>query len=503
MTSQELKAKINKLWEQFWTGGITNPLSVIEQITFLMFARLLDMREERNERAAVRLGRPYKALYRPDQQHLRWREFSHKSGPELLNLVRDEVFPSFRQLDYGDATFGEYMRDAQLLIQKPPLLEKAIEMIGELPLEKSDIKGDIYEYLLSKLTTAGINGQFRTPRHIIDFICDLIDPRPGEKVCDPACGTGGFLVETMKHVLETYSDEDGVFTESDGTKHYMGNLLSDHDRAFIQKEMFHGFDFDATMLRVASMNLLLHGVDAPDIHYQDTLAANFTDRFPKAARGGFKVILANPPFKGSLDEEETQPRLLAKAKTKKTELLFLLLILEMLELGGRAAVIVPDGVLFGSSKAHQAVRRLLVEENGLDGVISLPSGVFKPYAGVSTAILLFTKGGKTKDVFFYDVQNDGFSLDDKRTRIDVDDLPMAREAWKGRSNADLNDRTKPAFSVSKADIAAKAYDLSISKYKQVVYAEEAYDRPHDILKRLRTLQAEIDSDLADLERMLR
>lgn len=502
MTSQQLKSKIDALWTQFWTGGIANPLSVIEQITFLMFARLIDMRESRNERTAKRLGRDFKALFPADQQDLRWSHFINMSGPDLLAHVRDRVLPSFKNMAYDEATFGEYMKDAQLLIQKPALLERAIELINELPLEQSDIKGDIYEYLLSKLTTAGINGQFRTPRHIIRFMAQMMKPTPSETVCDPSCGTAGFLVETMKYILETYSDEDGTWTEPDGSKHYTGNLLKDHEREFIQKNMFHGFDFDATMLRVASMNMLLHGVDAPDIHYQDTLASNFTENYPSKATNGFDLILANPPFKGSLDEDHVQPRLLRTAKTKKTELLFLSLIVEMLKLGGRAAVIVPDGVLFGSSKAHQAIRKMLVEENGLEGVISLPSGVFKPYAGVSTAILIFTKGSETSDVFFYDVQADGFSLDDKRAKIAADDLPAALEAWEGRKDADLSDRTQPAFTVSKDELANNKYDLSLSRYKEVVYEEEAYDPPKEILSRLKVLQAEIDQDIADLEGML-
>lgn len=501
MTAQQLKSCIDRLWEEFWTGGITNPLSVIEQITFLMFARLLDMREARNESASKKLKQDFNPLFAKKQQDLRWNHFKQMSGDDLLKHVRDKVFPSFKEMSYEGATFGEYMKDAQLLVQKPALLEQAIEMIDQLPLEKTDIKGDIYEHLLSKLTTAGINGQFRTPRHIIRFMCDLTDPRANERICDPACGTAGFLVETMKYMLTKYSDEDGIFIDKDGT-HYTGNLLKQKDRDFVQKEMFHGFDFDVTMLRVASMNLLLHGVDAPDIHYQDTLATNFPERFPKEATNAFDVILANPPFKGSLNPDDVQPRLLAKAKTKKTELLFINLFLEMLKRGGRAAIIVPDGVLFGSSKAHQAIRKSLVEDHGLEAVISLPSGVFKPYAGVSTAILFFTKGSETKDVFFYDVEADGLSLDDKRAPVAENDLPTALEAWKMREDTDLADRTAKAFTVAKEELVSNKYDLSISRYREVVYEEEEYDPPKDILGRLKDLQADIDNDISDLEGML-
>ncbi|MFC7050708.1 type I restriction-modification system subunit M [Emcibacter nanhaiensis] len=502
MTSQELKSRIDRLWEEFWTGGITNPLTVIEQITFLMFARLLDIRESRNERTAKRLNRSFKPLFKEDQQNLRWSHLMGLPAQEIIPHVRDKVFPAFKGLAYEEATFGEYMKNAQLMIQKPSLLVKAMEMINDLPLEQSDIKGDLYEYLLSKLTTAGINGQFRTPRHIIKFMCEVIDPKPSETLCDPACGTAGFLVGALMHIMENYSDDDGRIPDEGGVIHYTGNLLKDNQREFLQKEMFNGFDFDDTMLRVASMNMLLHGIEAPQIHYQDTLATNFEDKFPKSATNGFDIILANPPFKGSLDYEDTQPRLLAKAKTKKTELLFITLILEMLKSGGRAGVIVPDGVLFGSSKAHQAVRQHLVEENGLDAVISLPSGVFKPYAGVSTAILIFTKGSETKDVFFYDIQADGFSLDDKRSPIDQNDLPAALEAWQSRKEKDLSDRTKSAFTVPRAELADNKYDLSLSRYKEVVYEEEEFDPPKEILGRLKDLQAAIDSDLKELEEML-
>ena len=502
MTRQELKSRIDKLWEAFWTGGITNPLSVIEQITFLMFARMLDMRESTNEKAKSRIADyKYDALFTPEQQDVRWSHFKNLSGQELLLHVRDKVFPSFRSMSYEGATFGEYMKNAQLLVQKPSLLETAIEMIDSLPLTKTDIKGDIYEYLLSKLTTAGINGQFRTPRHIIHFMCELSDPTPEDRICDPACGTAGFLVGAHKYLLEKYTSESGVFEDEDGT-HYTGDMLKEHQKQYIQNEMFHGFDFDDTMLRVASMNMLLHGVDAPAIHYQDTLGTSFEDRYPDDATEGFDLILANPPFKGSLDYDDAQTRLIARAKTKKTELLFLLLILEMLKPGGRAAVIVPDGVLFGSSKAHKAVREMLVEENGLEAVISLPSGVFKPYAGVSTAILLFRKGSETKDVFFYDLQADGFSLDDKRNAVEENDLPTALEAWRGREGADLSDRTQKAFMVPKDDLKANAYDLSLSRYKEVVYEEEDYDPPKEILGRLKGLQKDIDKDIIELEEML-
>ena len=312
----------------------------------------------------------------------------------MLPLVRDKVFPHFRKTTAAGTVFAEFMKDAQLMIQKPALLVKAINMIDQLPLTEGDAKGDLYEYLLSKLTTAGINGQFRTPRHIFRLMVELLDPKPNEVIADPSCGTGGFLVQTMQYLLETYTSPGGVIEETDPEtgrteKLFTGDLLEDY-RDHIRGGMFHGFDFDATMLRIAAMNLILHGIDAPDIHYQDTLSGSFSDRFPGAAADAFDVILANPPFKGMLDFEDVHPSLLRQVKTKKTELLFLVLILRMLKVGGRSATIVPDGVLFGSSNAHINLRRLLLDQNQLEAVISLPSGVFKPYAGVSTGILVFT-----------------------------------------------------------------------------------------------------------------
>src|SRR6185436_8345810 len=359
-----------------------------------------------------RTKKPFKGRFNGPNDPRRWKNFKQKAAVELLRVVRDEVFPHFRKLN-GGTTFAEYMQDAQLMVQKPSLLVSAVNMIDKLPITEGDAKGDLYEYLLSKLTTAGINGQFRTPRHVIRFMVELLDPKPTETIGDPACGTAGFLVGAMQYLLEKYTSEKGRMKGEHGETIYTGDLLEPY-REHIQREMFHGFDFDATMLRIASMNLMLHGVDNPDIHYQDTLSNSFPEKFATQAAGGFDVILANPPFKGSLDAGDVHPSLTQAVKTKKTELLFVALILRMLKKNGRSATIVPDGVLFGSSKAHAALRQMLVKDNQLEAVISLPSGVFKPYAGVSTAIIVFTKGGKTDHVFFYDVENDGFSLDDKR-----------------------------------------------------------------------------------------
>tara|TARA_R110000868_G_scaffold378231_2_gene643649 strand:+ start:4955 stop:6376 length:1422 start_codon:yes stop_codon:yes gene_type:complete len=461
MVTGELKRRIDALWTEFWQGGITNPLSVIEQITFLMYARLLDINETRDENRQKRTGKPFTRRFKEDEQNLRWSQFRHLGADDMLPLVRDKVFPHFKTTVASGTAFAEFMKDAQLLIQKPSLLVKAVNMINELPLTEGDTKGDLYEYLLSKLTTAGINGQFRTPRHIIRLMVDMLEPKPTDRVGDPACGTGGFLVNVMEYLLQTYSSPEGIIEETDPEtgateKLYTGDLLEPY-RDHIRSEMFHGFDFDATMLRIAAMNLMLHGVDDPDIHYQDTLSQGFSDRFPKAASEGFDVILANPPFKGSLDFEDVHSSLLRQVKTKKTELLFVTLILRMLKTGGRSATIVPDGVLFGSSTAHVALRKLLIDQNQLEAVISLPSGVFKPYAGVSTGILVFTKGGRTDNVFFYDVEAEGFSLDDKRDPIDANDLPDCLARWRARDPKKDTDPKEKAFFVSAEDIREANY----------------------------------------------
>lgn len=508
LTTQQ-RSDIDKLWTEFWTGGITNPLTVIEQISFLMFARLLDVMETTGERKAERTKRPFQGRFSGKDDPRRWKNFKQKKAEEMLAVVRDQVFPHFRKLN-GGTTFGEYMQDAQLMIQKPSLLVSAVNMIDKLPITEGDAKGDLYEYLLSKLTTAGINGQFRTPRHIVRFMVELLDPKPTDTIGDPACGTAGFLVGTMQYLLERYTSPRGKLRGESGETIYTGDLLEPY-RDHIQNGMFHGFDFDATMLRIASMNLMLHGVDNPDIHYQDTLSNSFPEKFGKQAMGGFDVVLANPPFKGSLDEGDVHPTLTQAVKTKKTELLFVALILRMLKKGGRSATIVPDGVLFGSSKAHTALRAMLVKDNQLEAVISLPSGVFKPYAGVSTAILVFTKGGKTDNVFFFDVEADGFSLDDKREEsgpergplgpTSLNDLYEAVERWRKRSAKRDTDRTAKHFMVPMKEIEAKDFDLSINRYADSKHTAVNHDPPKSIIARLRELEAEIAKDLSELEAM--
>lgn len=504
MITGTLRNQIDKLWTEFWTGGITNPLTVIEQISFLMFSRLLDIAETRAEKRASRLGKPFKGQFSAKEQKLRWSHFKNLPAEQMLKTIRDDVFPHFRNLGDSESTFAEYMTDAQLMIQKPSLLVSAVNMIDALPLTEGDTKGDLYEYLLGKLTTAGINGQFRTPRHIIRLMVDLIEPKPTEIVGDPACGTAGFLVAVMQHLLEKFTSPQGIITHEDGQKTYTGDLLEPY-RKHIQTQLFHGYDFDTTMLRIAAMNLMLHGVESPDIHYQDTLSNSFPEKYPKRATDGFDVILANPPFKGSLDEADVHSSITGKVKTKKTELLFVALILRMLKLGGRAACIVPDGVLFGSSNAHRDLRKLLVDENQLEAVIAMPAGVFKPYAGVSTAIVIFTKGGKTDRVWFYKMESDGYSLDDKREKIGdgTGDLPDILEKWFAREKAKKNDRKAKHFFVPVQQIQDNKYDLSINRYRETEYEEAAFDSPSDIMKRLRSLDKEVSRDMDQLEALLK
>jgi len=506
MVTGELKRRMDTLWTEFWQGGITNPLTVIEQITFLMYARLLDINETRDEKQKKRTGKSFDRRFNDDEQSLRWSQFRHLGAEKMLPKVRDKVFPHFKSTAAGGSAFAEFMKDAQLMIQKETLLVKAVNMINDLPLTEGDTKGDLYEYLLSKLTTAGINGQFRTPRHIIRLMVDMLEPKPTDIVGDPACGTGGFLVNVMQYLLETHTSPEGILEETDSEtgateKIFTGDLL-EGSREHIRNRMFHGFDFDATMLRIAAMNLMLHGVDNPDIHYQDTLSQGFSDRFPNAANEGFDVILANPPFKGSLDFEDVHSSLLRQVKTKRTELLFVTLILRMLKTGGRSATIVPDGVLFNSSGAHQALRKQLLDNNQLEAVISLPNGAFRPYAGVSTGILIFTKGGRTDDVFFYDVEADGFSLDDKRNPTDDNDLPDCLERWRKRNPENDTDRRDKAFFVSANEIRKSNYDLSLDRYRKRNIKVKQFDPPKIILEEMRRINNEIANDIAKLDGML-
>ncbi|WP_280248736.1 type I restriction-modification system subunit M [Nocardia abscessus] len=501
MITGELRSKIDQLWNAFWSGGISNPLEVIEQITYLMFLKRLDDLQIAKERKANRSGRPIEnPIYDDDTEPLRWSKFRELGPDQLLRTVRDDVFPWLRLLGGEESTYGEHMKDARFTIPTASLLTKAVDMLDELPLsEGGDVKGDLYEYMLSKIATAGQNGQFRTPRHIIDLMVAMMAPGPNDEICDPACGTAGFLVGAAEYIRDTHREA----------------LLESAQQDHFHRSMFHGFDFDSTMLRIASMNMLMHQIEHPDIRYRDSLAESVAGE-----AGRYTMILANPPFAGSLDYETTAKDLLQVVKTKKTELLFLALFLRLLKTGGRAAVIVPDGVLFGSTKAHKDLRKLLVEEHGLDAVVKLPSGVFKPYAGVSTAILFFTKDDETDHVWFYDVNADGFSLDDKRNPLLADEklgvtatltaeehaknnLPDVLARWSRRTTSERDRaRTEQSFCVPKADLAAQDYDLSLNRYKELVHEEVEHRPPLEIIEELESIEAEIQQGMSDLKGML-
>lgn len=511
MLTGEIRSKIDGIWNTFWTGGISNPLEVIEQITYLLFIKRLDDLHTLEELKATRLKIPMERRIFPEgkddkgqaYEDYRWSMFKNKVPSEMFAIVADHIFPFLRKLGGDESTYAHHMKDARFTIPTPALLAKVVDMIDQVPMEDRDTKGDLYEYMLGKIAAAGQNGQFRTPRHIIRLMVEMVQPKPGDIVCDPACGTCGFLVATNEYLREHHPE---ILRDEKLKQHFHHNL-------------FHGFDFDNTMLRIGSMNMLLHGVENPDIRYRDSLSQDHAGEEEK-----YTLVLANPPFAGSLDYENCAKDLQQIVKTKKTELLFLALFLRLLKPGGRAAVIVPEGVLFGSSKAHKELRRILVEEQKLDAVVSLPSGVFKPYAGVSTAILVFTKtnSGGTDYVWFYDVEADGLSLDDKRTQFLPDDkfgpVPEAKLTAEEHTKNNLPDvlarwlkcdtaerkraRTDQSFCMSKVDIVSQGYDLSINRYKEVVQKKVHHRHPKEILAELGKIESEIRQGMKELEGLL-
>ena len=498
MITGELKNKINALWEIFWTGGITNPLDVVEQMTYLMFIRDLDDTDSLKARECAMLGLPHTSIFGgevsvgaqtvPGSQ-LKWSVFHDFPAERMYTVMQEQVFPFIKNL-HGDkeSAYARYMDDAIFKVPTPLMLEKIVTALDEIydqmaQLRDGDVRGDVYEFLLSKIATAGVNGQFRTPRHIIKMIVELMAPGPDEVICDPACGTSGFLVAAGEYLKERHRDE--IFFNRQKKDHYMN-------------AMFHGYDMDRTMLRIGAMNMMTHGVDSPTIQYRDSLSDQNTDREK------YSLILANPPFKGSLDADIVSADLLKLCKTKKTELLFLALFLKMLRVGGRCACIVPDGVLFGSSKAHKDIRRELVENHRLEAVISMPSGVFKPYAGVSTGVLIFTKTGHggTDKVWFYDMRADGLSLDDKRAPVAENDIPDIVARFHNLAGETDRARTEQSFLVPKGEIVDNGYDLSINKYKKTEYVPVEYPPTSEIFAQLRELEAEIQKGLEELEGMV-
>ena len=510
MVTGAIKNKVDKIWTDIWAGGITNPLTVIEQLTYLMFIRSLDEKELATEDFENMAGEKMEHIFPASAagQSMRWSRFKDKDSREIFLTMQQRVFPAIKKMKYGrlpdfdasgelveieddparpdagNTAFARYMDDAMFLIPTPQVLQKIITGLEDLythDIADLDMQGDLYEYMLGKLATAGRNGQFRTPLHIIDMMVELVQPTPDDFICDPACGTAGFLVSSAQYLREHYED-----------------TMTPEQWQYFAGPMFTGFDMDRTMLRISAMNLMLHSITNPDIDYKDSVSKQ------NSIRSKYTVCLANPPFKGTVDAESINDDLKAVTNTKKTELLFLALFLRMLKTGGRCACIVPDGVLFGSSKAHQSIRKELIENHQLRAVISMPSGVFKPYAGVSTAVLVFTKtgAGGTDKVWFYDMKADGFSLDDKRTEVKENDIPDIIARFHNLNAEVDRKRTEQSFFVPKAEIAANGYDLSINKYKETEYVPVEYPSTTEILSDLHELEMEITKGLAELEEMV-
>lgn len=499
MITGELKNKIDGLWQMFWTGGLTNPLDVVEQMTYLMFIRDLDDIDNLRAKESAMLGLSYESIFaneveigerKVDGSQLKWSVFHDFPAGKMYSVLQEWVFPFIKNLHGNkESAYSKYMDDAIFKIPTPLLLSKIVDALDEIyrqmaAMKESDVRGDVYEYLLSKISTSGMNGQFRTPRHIIRMMVELLAPRPDDVICDPACGTSGFLVTAGEYLKQHYKEE--IFFNRQKKDHYMNH-------------MFHGYDMDRTMLRIGAMNMMTHGVDNPFIEYRDSLSDQNQDR------DKYSLILANPPFKGSLDSDIVSTDLLKVCKTKKTELLFIALFIRMLKIGGRCACIVPDGVLFGSSTAHKDIRKELIEGNRLEAIISMPSGVFKPYAGVSTGILVFTKTGHggTDNVWFYDMTADGMSLDDKRTPTpDKNDIPDIVARFHNLAEEKHRVRTEKSFFVPKSEIIENGYDLSINKYKKTDYIRVEYSSTKELIADLKEIEKEISKGLAELEGML-
>ena len=488
MLDAELKSKINLLWNKFWSGGISNPLNAIEQMSYLIFMKRLEDEDNLREQNAKLLGENFTSIF-PKKEY-KWSVWTEKPAEQMLEHVRDEVFPFLRKLNGGEKSiYSKYMKNATFAIPTASLLTEAVKIINDMHIKEQnrDTKGDIYEYLLSQLQTAGKNGQFRTPRHIIKMMVELVDPQYGDRICDPACGTAGFLVAAFEYILKNNTSADLV-----KEKNYAGDKLNELQWRMLRDETLYGYDFDDVMLKISLMNLMMHGINNPNVEQKNTLSRRYNES------NCYEIILANPPFKGSIDESDLGENF--RTKTKKTEILFLELIYNLLNNSGKSAVIVPDGVLFGNSKAHKKIRELLLEKCRLDAVISMPSGVFKPYAGVSTAVLFFTKGEPTKKVWFYDMQADGYSLDDKRTaQPEKNDIPDILKQFKNRNKEKPKDRKGKCFFVPFEEIKKNNYDLSISKYKEIEYEEVKYENPAVIKKKILECENKIINSLKDLE----
>lgn len=493
MITGEIKNRIDSIWDTFWTGGITNSITILEQMTYLFFMKMLDDAQRTKEANANAFGVAVKEpTFKEGMWHnpetdkdvpynsLRWHVFKNTEAETMYRTISKDVFVFIKNLNDGkESAYSKFMQNATFLIQSPRNLVKIVEGIDALDMNNRDTMGDVYEYVLGKMAASGNNGQFRTPRHIIRMMVELMQPTLKDTICDAAMGSAGFIVESAKYIQEHYKSE---LLKKENSEHYKSGML-------------HGFDTDATMLRIGAMNLMLHGVDNPDIEYRDSLSTDNTDE------NKYSLCLANPPFTGSLDYESVAKNLLAITKTKKTELLFLALFVRMLQIGGRCASIVPDGVLFGNSTGHKSIRKELIDNQRLQAVISMPSGVFKPYAGVSTAILIFTKtnAGGTDKVWFYDMKADGFSLDDKRSVVSENDIPDVIKRWQNLDAEESRSRKEQSFFVPVEDIRANDYDLSINKYKEVEKVKVEYEEPSVVLGRIESLQSEINAAIAEFK----
>ena len=494
----ELKSKIDALWDKFWSGGLSNPLSSIEQMSYLIFMKRLEDLDVAEQKKASAKKQSFKSVFE-GRDDCRWSNWKHYPAEKMLVHVRDVVFPFIKNIHNGENTvFSEHMKDAIFLIPKPSLLQEAVSIIDDLNItaQNRDTQGDIYEYLLSELKTAGKNGQFRTPRHIIRMIIGLVDPDIGDKICDPACGTAGFLINAYEYIIRKYTSPDMVKEDEEGSYFgLIGDKITDKKAWDLLWNSFYGFDFDSTMVRISLMNMVLHGIPTPNITLTDTLSKRYTQE------DKYTVVLANPPFKGSIDKSDINDNL--TVGTTKTEILFVERMVNLLQIGGKCGVIVPDGVLFGSSNAHKKLRKILLEQCQLEAVISMPGGVFKPYAGVSTAVLIFVKGDKTDKVWFYDMDADGYSLDDKRTFIDgKGDIPDIIQQYRKRQEKNPTDRKGKCFFVPFSEIKENEYDLSISKYKEIIYEEVQYEKPEVIIEKIKVLEDNINVNLSELKKML-
>lgn len=517
--NSNIKSLIDKLWNNFWSGGISNPLTAIEQITYLIFMKRLDDLEAKRERDAEFTGEKYVSRFNGkyqvpgssdeiDKDELRWSTFKRRPADEMLLHVQTKVFPFLKELNGGTSPFTKHMANAVFIMPKASLLVEAINIIEQLFTEIAkdaseggqafqDIQGDVYEMLLGEIATSGKNGQFRTPRHIIKLMAELVEPQLGQRIADPACGTGGFLLGSYQYILTDLvrrSDPGKLIKDDDGFERAtMSAVLTEKVKDILQ-DSFHGFDIDSTMVRLGLMNLMMHGIDEPIIDYKDTLSKSYNED------AQYDIIMANPPFTGNIDKGDINASL--KLPTTKTELLFVERIFTMLKMGGTCAVIVPSGVIQNSGKAFETLRKMLIEKSELKAVIAMPSGVFKPYAGVSTAILLFTKGGETDKVWFYDMQADGYTLDDKRNKIDTSDLQDIVLRYKSRNENIDTERKNKFFFVGKKEIVENVYDLNLSTYKEEEYEEVIYEKPDLIFKKLSVIESNIIESLRELEKTI-